>query len=520
MSKQKPKQKVTKENKEPIILHNDGTALLPGIGAIVNAGGNSRDMFQDPANDPFPYNVGNKTYRGVVFWGDDNDLPQQILTKVQKCEVLSSGLYFNAWTGYGSGLIPCYYDYDKDGNKIVKHYDFKGKELKAQIRELELKEIDLEDSTNQKAVKELVYVQGDLKEARDQQKIWLSTKDKLKKFYKMNDVNHYIDEQLIDLNFFFMGVPLIVLNKKNEVVQIIHREATFSRWEAKNAKGNIEHMFYSHKWEDTNEPEQKDVIVYKVLDPNCPLYDLEIKTGKELGPDGKKKDDKVYEYIVPLPLPSPGRFYYPNSPWYATFLSGWYDLWTKVPEGKNAIFDHLMNISFQIELSDDYFKKIFEEEGITEKEAMKTRIRKEYDKLNNFLAGQENFGKSIISFVTYTHDGKEQRKMKIIPIENKLKGGEYIEDSEEASNMMSQAIWVHPSIIGASPGKNKSINGTEARELFIIKNAMQVPFRDRVVKPFYIMKEMNGLDPSLEWLIPNIELTTLDENKGSKDVIN
>ena len=109
--------------------------------------------------------------------------------------------------------------------------------------------------------------------------------------------------------------------------------------------------------------------------------------------------------------------------------------------------------------------------------------------------------------------------MKITAIDNNFKGGEYLDDSEEASNIMSYAMGVHPSLIGSSPGKAKTINGTEARELFIIKQSLMKPIRDRILRPLYIIKAINGWDPTLKFVIPNIELTTLDKNTGSTKVI-
>ena len=70
-------------------------------------------------------------------------------------------------------------------------------------------------------------------------------------------------------------------------------------------------------------------------------------------------------------------------------------------------------------------------------------------------------------------------------ISNEFKGGEYIDDLEEVSNILCYGMGQHPSLIGAAPGKNKSINGTEARELFIIKQAMLKPIRDRILLPLF-----------------------------------
>jgi hypothetical protein len=95
----------------------------------------------------------------------------------------------------------------------------------------------------------------------------------------------------------------------------------------------------------------------------------------------------------------------------------------------------------------------------------------------------------------------------------KAAGGDYIEDSEEVSNIIAYAMMVNPSMIGPSPGKNKTINGTEARELFIIKQALLKPFRDRILRPLYLIKAINKWPADLHFSIPNVELTTLDNEK-------
>ena len=78
---------------------------------------------------------------------------------------------------------------------------------------------------------------------------------------------------------------------------------------------------------------------------------------------------------------------------------------------------------------------------------------------------------------------------------------------------------VHPSLKGASPGKSKTINGTEARELFIIANALCKPMRELMVKPLYLAKKVNGWDEDIHFFIANTQLTTLDKNTGAEKSI-
>jgi hypothetical protein len=111
--------------------------------------------------------------------------------------------------------------------------------------------------------------------------------------------------------------------------------------------------------------------------------------------------------------------------------------------------------------------------------------------------------------------GAEEQDVIIDAVPNGLSDGQYIEDSEEASNMIYSATGVHPSIIGASPGKSKSINGTEARELFIIKQAMTKPIRDALTMPLYIAKAINNWPADIHFMIPSIVLETLDKGTGA-----
>ena len=104
-------------------------------------------------------------------------------------------------------------------------------------------------------------------------------------------------------------------------------------------------------------------------------------------------------------------------------------------------------------------------------------------------------------------------------VENNIKSGEYIDDSDLTNNIISYALGVHPSLIGATPGKTGSINGTEARELFIIKQAMQKPIRQMLLQELYTVKHINNWPKELKFDVPNLVLTTLDANTGAVKVI-
>ena len=111
--------------------------------------------------------------------------------------------------------------------------------------------------------------------------------------------------------------------------------------------------------------------------------------------------------------------------------------------------------------------------------------------------------------------GFEDKDIIITPLESFFKGGEYIEDSEEVSNMMCYGMGGHPSIIGAAPGKGKSINGTEARELFTIEQALMKMYQDLTLEPLYFVKAINQWPKDIYFAVTNCQLTTLDKGTGA-----
>ena len=452
---------------EPIVFVN-GSGYLPGVKAAVTINSSSKDLFRMP--DIKPVKLGEsdkfKGTRGVVYWGENNDLPQQIVSKMEKVPVMSSNILFNISVGYGQGIYPVRYD-----------------------------------------AKDLWH--------ENPLPVW--DNEEINTFFEENDTNGYLLEQLTDLKYFYNPFPCIRLNReaKPKIVNIESLDAPFSRWDAMNPQtGMIEYHYYSAWWQK-GKPTEDQVAVTKVLNWNSPLRDLRERMGLIKDAEGnfkKPSGEMDYRYIVPIEFPSPNKIYYPRPHFYSIFESGWYDFALKIPEFKNALLTNNMTIKYHIELDDDYFKEIFKKEKITGEENERARIKKEYADFNSFLSNPKNTGKSIITYKKTGLDGKEISRVKITVIDDKFKGGEYIEDSEEVSNIMCYGMNVHPSTVGSSPGNNKSINGTEARELFLIKQVLEKPFRDRLLRPFYLIKAFNEWPKDIHFIIPDIKLVTLDKN--------
>lgn len=450
--------------KDMIIFPNQTAFFTDTKAAVVLT--NSKTMFEKPDADPKAVKVeGGKEYK-MVPWGEDNDQPQQILAKVEASPDLSTGMLFNIQVGFGDGVIACRFETDEDGKKkVIPVYD----------------------------------------------------NEAINEFFEHNDINGYMLEQLTDLNHFYNVFPEIITDRespeKRKVIELTSKEATFSRWVEMDAKtAKIPYHLYSAKWTEASQ-KPEEVEATPVLDAKRPIPDLLQRIGRESDKDGKKKDEKKYRYIVPVNFPTPGRSYYQKPYWYSIIESGWYDFAVSIPEFKKYLIQNGMTIRYIIYLQDDYFDDIFKREGITEEAAKRTRITKEYTDLNKYVTGLKNTGKTMISFTKTSPDGTKHYRIEIKTVDNQFKGGEYLEDSGEVSNMIAYTLGVHPSLIGATPGKNAGFSGTDKRELFIIKQALLKPIRDRLLRPLYLVKAINKWPADIHFAIPNIELTTLDKNK-------
>lgn len=303
-------------------------------------------------------------------------------------------------------------------------------------------------------------------------------------------------------------------NEKPKLIQVKAKEATCSRISEIDEKtGKSEWHGYSAQWHKGN-PE--DVVATPLLDRQTPIRDLKERMGLLPNKDGKTEVTKERNFVHNIRINTPGRFYYSRPYWWSVFVSGWYDFANAIPVFKKALIKNQMSLRYIVYIQETFWTKLYHDEQITKEEDKKERKKQFLDDMNDFLSGEENAGKGFVSHFRYDRvKGFEDKDIIINTLESFFKGGEYIEDSEEVSNTICYGMGVHPSIIGASPGKGKSINGTEARELFIIEQALMKMYQDCTLEPLYFAKAMNGWPKDIYFSVTNCQLTTLDQGTGA-----
>jgi len=393
----------------------------------------------------------------VAPWGESNDLPNQIRVKAEASDIVSTNLWFNSAVAYGLGPKPM--RRLMEGSKVIGYEElFSGPEYD---------------------------------------------------FFEANDIGLFLQEQLIDLCLFYNAFPEIILDgARKNIVSLRSKEAMFSRWSVMNAKGVVEHHLYSAKWADG--PKEKDIVVSATLDDYNPYLDLTERPSKDT------------RFVLSTFMPTPGRPYYPKPSWWSIFNSGWYDHAAAIPMLKNAILKNKLGVQYIIYISDKYWQELFTKENINplDKAAVKARMKQEEQAFCDFLTGEKNAAKAIMTTKKYTATatgGVEEKYIEITPIRNDLGGGELLQDSEEANNVVCYAMGVHPSLIGATPGKSKgSQSGTDKRELFMIKQALSKPMLHRALRIFSLIKRFNRWDENFVVQVPEYTFTTLDQSKSGK----
>lgn len=395
----------------------------------------------------------------IAPWGTNNNFPLEVRNLIEASDVMSTNITFNRDVCYGLGP------------KLVR----------------------LIKNTNGKVID---YVELDSGAEYD--------------WFIQNDISMYLLEQLTDLVTYHNGFSEMIPEPSgSKIYSLRHKEAMFSRWSVMDKSGNIPFHYYCADWENAS---KKTITQSKVIDDYDAL--LNIKTSI-----AAKKERMIF----PIYMPSPGRPYYSKPGWYSLFESGWYDHSVSIPILKKAIMKNNLGVKYIVYVAEEYFSDILEKEGIdkTDLKAVKERIEKEKKAFNDFLAGEKNASKAILALkkmIPAGNGASEMKYIEIIEVKNSFEGGEYLPDVETCANIMCYAMGVHPSLIGATPGKGgNSFSGTDKRELFMMKQALMKPVIDRVMRPLQLVKLVNGWASDVTILMPEFVFTTLDKNKSGKE---
>lgn len=333
------------------------------------------------------------------------------------------------------------------------------------------------------AYDEIIY---GIEEEVDGEMKFVRKKDpRVEAFFRRSLINRYAISGLRSFYYWYFAVPEIVLTAdRSEVYSIRTQKTPHFRFQKQDNQGRINHGYLCADWESVNSENDKQYV------SKVPLIDiyadpLELKEGKD------------FKYIYPLAYPTEDEIFYPLVDWNTARESGWLEVAQSIPKFKKALFKNQITMKYLIQVPSWWWE--WKYSGFDQKPDKERReiMDHEVDKFEKFAKGEENAGSSMmVSFVSDPRYNKEYQGWKIEAIDNKIKDGIYIEDSNEASSHLLYALSMDPSIIGSQPGSKLGAgSGSDKRVAFNIYIDTVKAHQDLILEPFRWIAEYNGWEP-------------------------
>jgi len=390
----------------------------------------------------------------IAPWGPGNDFPQQVMAEIGKNTILGPVLDWKTRAVYGKGIV-----YGK-----VTGYKPDGSEIFQRVKD-------------------------PLVEA----------------FFKKSKMHRYALEGLQGMMYFAAAYPeLIVSNDRSQITSICIQDTSFCRYSAQLAGQAVPQWVYiSANW-PAAQPGDGYTDKVPVLDP---YYDPV---------EALRNDKRGFKYIYPLSLPSPGQALYQLTAWNPIRKSGWLDVAQAIPEFKKQLFINQLSIKYLIEADIRYWSWKYPDWAEKKEGERKQVIAEELDAFEKTMTGTNGAGKSILTVTMPDpqNPGNTIKVFTVTAIDDKLKSGLYIEDSQEASSHIYTALQVDPTLSGISPGKGMGAgSGSDKRVAFNAFLATHSFHQDLILEVLYFIRDYNGWDSDLEFRFLNPQINTADAPK-------
>lgn len=399
----------------------------------------------------------------VAAWGGNNNFPNEMVFLANKDGVTRKGLSTLGKSHYGSGLT------------LVKE--------------------SYED------------------EKRKRTPISLLAYPEIKKFFRDTKFNFFIKDTITDLEWWSLAFPEYKLSPNyNKITRVYRQETALCRFEIMNEKGFVPRVWKSYKWDEAVNLKSKDAVSIPLISP--------LWTTEEIKAYCKK--NKIKNFCKPINYSMVNEGYYPFTDWHAA--KEWIEISISIPEFKKAMFKNQANITFLIEISEDYFKRKYGNSWVEEfDEDKREEIRDNFSKeLDAKINSQKNAGVSIQSIMYLDANGKPESSIKITPIDNKFKEGMYLPEASAARSEQLASMGLDVSLIGSGMPGGKILNGSgsDKRIALSILQTMMKSNREYTTEIFEFIKEWNDWPEEISAVFEDTNITTLDKNPtGTQNTI-
>lgn len=402
-----------------------------------------------------------------VPYGVNNDLPEELIRLVEKSTTLAPAIGKMAAMLYAGGPIFGNIEYTQAGEELLKR-DFTSEESKAVRRFLRRSQVDL-------------------------------------------GLMHMAN----DLAFFGWFAPQVTMSNEKDpkIASIWPVHVRKLRWRIPNKNGDeVESAYISNDWPSAMADMKNFAKELPVID----AFDFDrVEKAKKL-----KGKSFIYRIQAPSNL---GDDYYPRPTWVSANNSGWLAYALEVLEFKKWIIKNQMKIKYVIFIDVEYWEFVYPNGEWGKKTSAERKAAKEAE-ISNFLEkmkGKEKAGNAVIAAMKTGHDGKQYKLWEIQEMKDFAadKGGQYKEDSDEASSHILSSTGMDPSIIGWAPGKNHNTagSGSNIRTAANLQMSLLRMFQDMLLKPLELLRDVNGLDEDYVFRFRNYVQATLDQGSSQQE---
>lgn len=405
----------------------------------------------------------------IVSWGGNNNRPGDLISLKQENGMLSSALSLLIKSHYGNGptLI-------QETTTPAKEDGQPGKRVITPVGFLEHKQ---------------VY-----------------------DFYKNSKLNLFFQGIITDLEYWSLAFPEYILSADyKKITKVCRQETAVCRFEVMDDNGKIPRIWISYKWEENPDLQSKYAN-------SIPLIDM-FMSAEEAKEYCKK--NKIRNFVRAIHFPLLNEGYYPFTGWHAS--EKWIKLSNSIPDFKKAMFDNQANLSFLIEVSEDYFKRKYKDDwSETFTPDQQKEIRDEFAKqLDASITGQTNAGVNVHSVMYLDDNGKPESSVRITPIDNKFKEGMYLPEAAAANQEILAATGVDAPLIGGGGGGKLNSGGGDKRIAWTILQATMKSNREYTTDIFDFVKDWNNWPQNISLVFEDTNITTLDKNPtGTQNTVN
>lgn len=309
--------------------------------------------------------------------------------------------------------------------------------------------------------------------------------EKVEAFLRRSHIHRYLIDALRNFYYFYLPVPrLIFTADRSEVYSLTCYKSAHFRFEKPDKQGFISYGYICADWETITDV--KSEYVEKI-----PLIDI------YQDPEFYKIEGTDFRFIYPLAYPTEDEIHYPLVDWNAARESGWLDVAQSIPKFKKALMKNQISLKNLIQVPSWWWDWKYPGFSKMDEKKRKDIVSHEVDTFESFFKGDDNAGNSML--VTYISDPafqKEYSGWKIEAVDNKIKDGMYIEDSNEASSHLLYSLSMDPAIIGSQPGSKLGAgSGSDKRVAFNIYIDTVKAHQDLILEPLSWIGQYNGWAP-------------------------